>query len=147
MNNKNYLDSLQTINGARIENFVPRRLAQKHARKEIESNEQNERKETIRRLRIQNKKLQEQLVMLRKKLKQRDTEKTKIVEQISGAKKLNNSLSDALGSCNKCWGEDPDCPNCLGNGIPGWRKINSRLFNSFVLPALENVYRSSKKIK
>jgi hypothetical protein len=140
MNNNNYLDSLQTINGARIGDFGPQCLAQKHARKEMDSNEQNEQKETIRRLRIQNKKLQEQLVMLRKKLKQRDTEKTKIVEQIFATKKLNNSLSDALGSCSKCWGEDPDCPNCSGSGIPGWRKINSRLFNSFVLPALENFY-------
>ena len=147
MNNKNYLNSLQTINGARIEDFGPGHLAKKHARKETQSKEQNEQKEIIRRLRIQNKKLQEQLVMLRKRLKQRDTEKTKIIEQVLAVKKLNNFLSDALGSCNKCWGEDPDCPTCSGNGIPGWRKINSRLFNSFVLPALENVHGLSRKVK
>jgi len=136
---------LQTINGTRFDDFSAHRLAERDARKEIESKVQNEQKEIIRRLRIQNKKLQEQLLTLRRRLKQKDLEKTKIVDQVSAAKKLNNSLSDALGSCNKCWGEDPDCPSCSGNGIAGWRKINSRLFKSFILPALENFYELRNK--
>jgi hypothetical protein len=140
MNNKNYLNSLQTINGTRFDDFSAHRLAERDARKEIESKVQNEQKEIIRRLRIQNKKLSERSVILKEKLKQTSAEKTKVIEKLANEKRLNISLSGALGSCSDCWGEDPACKNCSGRGIPGWRRINSRLFNIYVLPVLAKIY-------
>ena len=147
MNNENYLNFLQMINGIKIGDFSSRRLKEKHDQKEIQDERQNEQKEIIRRLRIQNKKLFEQSVILKKKLRQIIDEKTKIVEQLNDEKKLNKSLSDALGSCSDCWGEDPNCENCSGRGIPGWRRINSRMFNIHVFPALEKLYSKTRKVK
>jgi hypothetical protein len=101
--------------------------------------EQSEQKEIIRRLRIQNKKLQEQVSALRIKVKQQSAEKTEALNKASQVNDLNDRLSQALGSCHRCWGEDPNCPICSGDGISGWRKINKRLFNVYVFPANENL--------
>jgi hypothetical protein len=142
MNNKNQLNSLQTIvNGIKINDFNFRQPAKKQTGRDNKKKEQNEQKEIIRRLRIQNKKLLEQLTALKEKLKQSSIERTKIINKVNHTRKLNNSLSEALGSCNNCWGEDPDCINCSGAGIPGWRNINKRMFNTYVLPCLEELYR------
>ena len=96
--------------------------------------------EIIRRLRIQNKKLQEQNISLKDQLKEIKVNRNQILNRLSGMRKLNKSLSDALGSCNSCWGENPDCPTCSGNGSSGWRNANKRLFNIYILPALEKIY-------
>ena len=109
--------------------------------------EQNDYKEIIRRLRIQNKKLLEQLTSVRNKLKQVDAEKQSSFAKMNRAEQLNLLLAKALGSCGNCWGEDPNCIVCAGNGISGWQKVNKRLFNLYVLPALEKVYGLSKNIK
>jgi chromosome segregation ATPase len=101
-------------------------------------------KETIRRLRIQNKKLLEQVKLLKDQLKQLTSEKEQMNGSLNYLWKLNNSLSEAVGSCNTCWGEDPDCDICKGNGSPGWRQINKRFFNIYILPGLEKLYGLSK---
>jgi DNA repair exonuclease SbcCD ATPase subunit len=148
MNNKNQLDSLQKILiRINISDFNLQQLAEKQIEKDNNKKVLKEQKEIIRRLRIQNKKLLEQLATLKKKLKQSSEERAKITGKMNYTKKLNNSLSEALGSCNNCWGEDSNCTNCSGNGVPGWRKINKRLFNMYVLPALENLYSLNKKTK
>ena len=98
-------------------------------------------KETIRRLRIQNKKLLQQVSTLKERVKQMKAERIELFTLYNDTVKLNNSLSSALGSCDLCWGENEDCPACLGNGYPGWRTVNKRLFNIYVLPSLEKYYR------
>lgn len=95
--------------------------------------------EIIRRLRIQNKKLLERVRILREQLKQEKGERMQLVNKINYLGKLNASLSDALGSCRECWGEDAHCTVCAGKGYPGWRKVNKRLFNLYILPALEKM--------
>ena len=143
MNNRNQLNGLKGIlNGIKIDDFNLRRLAEKQI--EIDNNKK-EQKEIIRRLRIQNKKLLEQLAGLKKKLKENSLEKVQIINNVNDVKKLNNSLSAALGSCSHCWGEDPDCSFCSGDGISGWRNINKRMFNIHVLPCLEKLYRLNKQ--
>jgi len=103
-------------------------------------------KEIIRRLRIQNKKLMEQVALLKEQLNQNKTGKNEMQARLNQLIKLNNSLSGALGSCSTCWGEDPDCSNCSGNGSAGWRNTNRRLFNVYVLPTLTKLYGLSGKI-
>lgn len=98
MTKKNHLNSLLTINGAKIDDFSPQHLAEKHARRETESQEQ---KEIIRRLKIQNKKLLEQVVSLKERLKKNKAEKMKIAGKLSYLKKINNSLSETLGGYHR----------------------------------------------
>src|SRR6266487_1814000 len=138
MNNRNQLNGFKAIvNGIKIDDSNLRRLAEKQI--EIDNNKK-EQKEIISRLRIQNKKLLEQLAGLKKKLKENSLEQVQIINNVNDMKKLNNSLSAALGSCSHCWGEDPDCSVCSGDGISGWRNINKRMFNIHVLPCLEKLY-------
>ena len=101
-------------------------------------------KETMRRLRIQNKKLLEQLKILKDQLKHSNQEKQEMSANLKYLWKLNNSLSEALGSCNSCWGEDAECELCQGQGSPGWRQINKRFFNRYILPCLEKLYGLNK---
>ena len=101
-------------------------------------------KEIIRCLRIQNKKLLEQVSTLKLQVKEMATEREKFMSVVNYISKLNNNLSEALGSCLVCWGEDPTCTHCNGNGLPGWRDINKRQFNIYVLPCLEKLYGITK---
>jgi hypothetical protein len=96
--------------------------------------------EIIRRLRIQNKKLIEQSASIKDQLKQTKTNRNQILSRMNDLKKRNKSFSEAIGSCDFCGGEDPDCSKCQGNGSPGWYPVNKRLFNHFVLPLLEKLY-------
>jgi hypothetical protein len=52
--------------------------------------------------------------------------------------RLNERLAQALGAC-VCWGEDPACPDCAGEGSPGCYFVDRRLFAYFVRPALEQL--------
>src|SRR6476620_11177472 len=88
-----------------------------------ERTRQENTKEIIRRLRIQNKKLLEQVANLKNQVKQDNEQSSNLRSGFRYLSKLSNDLSDALGSCQLCWGEDPDCAHCGGNGLPGWRKI------------------------
>ena len=126
----------------KIDEFDLKETSQRLSDKKLKTLEQ---KETIRRLKIQNKKLLEQLAVLRKKINQETSGKNKIAEKLRSLKKLNNALAEALGSCSQCWGEDPKCRNCSGKGIPGWRSINKRLFNVYVLSCLQKLYSINKK--
>ncbi len=97
-------------------------------------------KEVSRRLKIQNKKLLEQIERLRDSLKQTKLNRNQLLSRYAHYKKLNKDLAGALGSCNVCWGEDENCQVCGGDGIAGWRTINKRLFNQYVLPSVEKLY-------
>jgi hypothetical protein len=94
----------------------------------IKGNPDEINKEIIRRLRIQNKQLLDSISVIKSQLKQIKINMYEAKKQLSDLQKMNNSLSLSLGSCNICWGENPECDNCSGNGSPGWRKVNKRLF-------------------
>lgn len=109
-----------------------------------EKKQQDLNKEIIRRLRIQNNKLQERRDSLRELLKQVKINRNQLLNRLENLRKLNRSLSDALGSCRICWGEDVNCPHCKGNGVPGWRAINRPCYNKYVLAAIERVNNNTK---
>jgi hypothetical protein len=44
-------------------------------------------------------------------------------------------LATALGACD-CWGMQPDCAACRGNGSVGWTDPDPELFVEFVQPAV-----------
>lgn len=138
MNNQRQLNFLEPVlNGIKIHDFCVARPTKKEVEKKTRKKDQKEQGEIIRRLKIQNKKLLQQVAALKLKAKQDHIETTIIASKASYMKKLNHSLSEALGSCSICWGEDPHCTNCSGDGISGWRNVSKRMFNVYVLPCLE----------
>lgn len=52
----------------------------------------------------------------------------------------NEMLALALGACKECWGRDPDCPSCLGQGKPGAYTVDPLLFEQFVEPACSQAH-------
>jgi hypothetical protein len=46
----------------------------------------------------------------------------------------NVLLAAALGACD-CWGTDPACDICAGEGSPGWTEPDHRLYVEYVEPA------------
>jgi hypothetical protein len=122
------------IDDPRLKKLIDRKLTADPK----QENEQQIVKEIIRRLRIQNKKLLEQVVALRAQVKNSKKDKSHLLGKMERLVKLSNSLADAVGSCKQCWGENSRCPVCGGEGFPGWRKINKRLFNLYILPAIES---------
>ena len=115
----------------------------------INNNQQNGQQrevtqEIIRRLKIQNKKLLEQVVRLKEQAKHAKASQDQLTNHVTELLKLNKMLADALGSCSICWGEDEKCRKCRGKGSPGSRRINRRLFNIYVLPTLEKLYRLNR---
>lgn len=49
---------------------------------------------------------------------------------------INDTLSEALGSCPVCWGQDPACDDCEGAGQPGFRAPEPELFRRLIRPAV-----------
>lgn len=51
----------------------------------------------------------------------------------------NDALAAALGACYLCFGEDPVCPECGGNGVPGSLPPDVAAFRQYVLPAVRRI--------
>ena len=140
MANENQIDRLQSVlnqikfDAPGLKRLIEQQISDKKGQqKEIS-------KELIRRLRIQNKKLLEQVALLREQIKDSKANRNQMMLRLDYLMKLNTSLAEALGSCSNCWGENPACTICRGEGYPGWQKINKRLFNLYVLPTIEKLY-------
>lgn len=53
-------------------------------------------------------------------------------------------IACALGACPECWGLDPDCTQCVGEGRPGAFLPDERCFERFVLPVIQRILRDQK---
>ena len=77
-------------------------------------------------------------------LQQRTKELARLARKMFAELKVlrvrNDNLAAALGACHLCWGEDPDCPYCNGDGGVGAFVIDFELFDEIVGPALEQVH-------
>ena len=101
-------------------------------------------KEIMRRFRIQNKKLLEQVSILKEQLKIASGNQKKILEDLKQLIKINKELAAALGSCNECWGENPECEQCKGLGLPGWRSSHKKHFSYYVTPILQKLPKTKQ---
>jgi hypothetical protein len=101
--------------------------------------ESNDHKEELRRLRIQNKKLSQQLDSLKEELQAKRIGRSDMMYNVDFLLKLGNALSNALGSCSNCWGQNIECSICHGAGKPGWRPVNKKMFSNYVLPCLQKM--------
>lgn len=50
----------------------------------------------------------------------------------------DSAIAAALGAC-RCWGEQPDCEHCGGEGAPGWMLPDPDAFREYVQPAIDAV--------
>ena len=75
--------------------------------------------------------------------KQQMTDLQQVLKSLySEAEKLrarSDALAAAIGACYLCFGDDPLCPECAGNGVPGSLKPDIAAFRQYVLPAIQRV--------
>jgi hypothetical protein len=116
-----------------------RQLLEMQLRNNLNRKSEPTKEEELRRFRIQNKKLLEQMALLKDQLKKGREEHKAVIGYLDYFLKLNSTLASALGSCENCWGEDPSCDKCGGAGAAGWGPVNKRLFNIYVRPCLEKL--------
>lgn len=64
---------------------------------------------------------------------------TSLYDEVETLRARNDALAAALGACYLCFGEDPACPECQGDGVPGAGPIDAAAFRQFVVPALRRV--------
>jgi hypothetical protein len=57
--------------------------------------------------------------------------------ELEALRERNQSLATALGSCPACWGDDPGCEACAGEGFPGSSVPDKVLFAHYVGPVIE----------
>ena len=58
-------------------------------------------------------------------------------DELRELRQRNDVLAAALGACALCWGDDEDCGDCGGEGMPGWQEPDPTLFRELVTPAAE----------
>jgi hypothetical protein len=57
-------------------------------------------------------------------------------EELETLQRRNDDLAAALGACYLCWGEDPQCQVCAGQGRPGSVTPERELYNRWITPAV-----------
>jgi hypothetical protein len=62
--------------------------------------------------------------------------------EIEELRSRNDQLASALGACYLCWGEDPQCEVCNGEGVPGAFEPDKQLFSKLVGPAARRLRNS-----
>lgn len=66
----------------------------------------------------------------------------KLVEmqvELNELRQRNEVFAHTLGAC-PCWGYDPSCIECNGQGVPGYYVVDRKLFDQFVAPVLPSLY-------
>lgn len=59
--------------------------------------------------------------------------------EVDRLQEINETLAAALGACPVCWGDDPECVVCRGQGGPGSLRPDRELFERLVTPALRRL--------
>jgi hypothetical protein len=60
--------------------------------------------------------------------------------ELETLRQRNDSLAWAVGACCLCWGEDPQCLVCAGEGQPGFVEPDRELFIQVVVPAVRRFH-------
>jgi len=66
-------------------------------------------------------------------------ENSRLREVNNGLLAHSELLAGAIGACPECWGEDPQCTFCDGDGGPGAFLPEDESFEEFVKPVLRMV--------
>jgi hypothetical protein len=62
-----------------------------------------------------------------------------LTQEIEILREVNDTLALALGACGTCWGGNPGCPACAGQGRAGFVAPDLDLFRELVVPAIRRV--------
>ncbi|OUD08325.1 hypothetical protein BVC71_14230 [Marivivens niveibacter] len=65
--------------------------------------------------------------------------------QIRRMEEHSEMLACALGACPACWGSDPDCRQCAGEGSPGFFLPDEACFDRFVLPVIRKLTQTERR--
>jgi hypothetical protein len=60
-------------------------------------------------------------------------------DELESLRRQNELLAAALGACERCWGSQSECPRCGGDGSPGSRRPDERVFEELVRPAIRRL--------
>lgn len=82
-----------------------------------------------RKLMALNKELKDKLLLLKK-------QKEQLLQYLDYFIEVNAVFSSAVGAC-ECWGDDPQCEKCRGQGKPGAFAIQQEAFQYYIRPALK----------
>jgi hypothetical protein len=63
--------------------------------------------------------------------------------ELEDLRRRNEIFAAAVGACEICWGDDPTCQICRGEGRPGWEEPNRGLFAEVAGPALRRLRREA----
>lgn len=80
-------------------------------------------------------KLKNKVRLLFNRVKKLEVQKKHLLKYIDFFLDVNAAFSSAVGAC-ECWGEDPECEKCGGEGLPGHFKVNEEAFNTYIKPCL-----------
>jgi hypothetical protein len=105
---------------APVVNYLARRQAE---RQEEEANEATE--ITV-----------EEVTGQRDSLEKLESTVRRLYRELRTLRGRNDALAAALGACYLCWGDDPTCPFCSGQGAPAWRPVDRSLFEQWIFPAV-----------
>jgi DNA repair exonuclease SbcCD ATPase subunit len=61
--------------------------------------------------------------------------------ELAELRERNDAFAAALGACYLCWGNDPECEICNGQGRPGSSTPDKKLFTQFAVPAARRLQR------
>lgn len=68
-----------------------------------------------------------------------------MAHEITGLRKINDTLAGALGACNVCWGNALNCEDCGGKGVPGCFMPDKKLFLEFCAPSIRKIINSKEQ--
>lgn len=60
-------------------------------------------------------------------------ENRRLLRHVHLLERRNQLVAGAMGACS-CWGADPDCEECAGEGAPGYRHPAPTAFEALVVP-------------
>lgn len=76
---------------------------------------------------------------LRSTLVRMQTQMEDMFEELSELTHRNDMFASMFGACGRCWGEDPDCAECQGQGFSGTYEPDKELLKRFATPALRRL--------
>ncbi|MBI4902281.1 MAG: hypothetical protein HY820_01515 [Acidobacteria bacterium] len=68
----------------------------------------------------------------------------RLKRELAFQREIGDTLAAALGACYLCWGDDPACDSCRGEGAPGWGDPDPDLFAEMIVPALKKINKQRK---
>lgn len=77
--------------------------------------------------------------LLLQELKTANSNNQALIDLVKANKACMEDVALALGACSVCFGKDPDCGDCAGQGKPGKKPVNRHAFETLIVPVLQKL--------